>query len=190
MPSIADKDLIAKSKCLAYDVRNALEDTKVWGKAAERQQAINKAFSEFKLPAYLKDIPEAQAALNEVKTALPTTLGKVGQVVGPIARTAARIAGPVGMGMNLYDAGQMARETQLGERLQQGQGKLAQQAYRNGLGMTYQGPQLSPTEAQNILSSGSQRDIKYFGGEDNLTKMIRQKAAEKVLGPIAPTNLQ
>jgi hypothetical protein len=41
------------SKDLAYDLRTSLEDTSVWGKAAERQQAINKAFSEY-YPA-LKD---------------------------------------------------------------------------------------------------------------------------------------
>ncbi len=41
------------SKSLAYDLRTSLEDPNVWGKAAQRQQSINKAFSEY-LPA-LKD---------------------------------------------------------------------------------------------------------------------------------------
>lgn len=41
-------DFVRESKSLASDLRGALEDKAVWGKAAERQQAINKAFVEFK----------------------------------------------------------------------------------------------------------------------------------------------
>lgn len=43
-------DFVQKSKQLGYDVRRALEDKEVWGKAAERQQSINKAFGKFKTP--------------------------------------------------------------------------------------------------------------------------------------------
>ena len=46
-------DFINQAKNMAFDLRNGLEDTGVWGKAAQRQQAINKAFTEFN-PA-LKD---------------------------------------------------------------------------------------------------------------------------------------
>lgn len=46
-------DFVRESKKLAFDLRNQLEDKAVWGKAAERQQQINKAFTDFK-PA-LKD---------------------------------------------------------------------------------------------------------------------------------------
>ena len=117
---------------------------------------------------------------------VPGVMAQAGKVAGTVARGAGRVLGPVGMGMNLYDAGQMARETQLGGRLAQGQGQLAEQAFRNGPVQSYQGPQLQPQEAQNVLQSGSPRDIKYFGGEDRLQQMIRKKAAEKVLGPVAP----
>lgn len=139
--------------------------------------------------------PEGQAAMRDPRFAaaaesymgkVPGAMAQVGKVVGPLARGAARVAGPVGMGMNLYDAGQIARETQLGQRLAQGQGRMAQNTFRNGMNMTYQGPQLSPQEAQNMLELGSPRDIKYFGGEDRLRELMRKKAAEKVLGPIAP----
>lgn len=41
-------DFVRDSKELASKFRGALEDSKVWGKAAARQQAINKAFVEFK----------------------------------------------------------------------------------------------------------------------------------------------
>lgn len=139
--------------------------------------------------------PEGQAAMKDPRFAaaaesymgkVPGVMGQVGRVVGPVLKGVAKAAGPVGMGMNLYDAGQVARETQLGERLAQGQGKLAQQAFRNGPVQSYQGPQLSPQEAQNMLQSGSPRDIQYFGGKDRLQELIRKKAAEKVLGPVAP----
>jgi len=137
-------------------------------------------------PEALKASPEFAAQASRFTSAMPSTLQQVGRIAGPIARGAARVAGPVGMGMSLYDAGQMARETQLGERLAAGQGRRAEQAFRGGMGMTYQGPQLSPQEAQNMLQSGSARDIQYFGGRDRLQELIRKKAAEKVLGPVAP----
>lgn len=46
-------DFVRTSKSLAHELRTSLEDTGVWGKAAERQNAINGAFSEY-LPS-LKD---------------------------------------------------------------------------------------------------------------------------------------
>jgi len=130
--------------------------------------------------------PEVAAAFEAYGGAVPSKMAQVGRVLGPVARGAARVAGPAGMAYNLYEAGQVADQTQLGQRLAQGQGQSAEQAFRGGLGMSYQGPQLSPQEAQNVLSSGSQRDIQYFGGQDKLSEMIRKKAAEKVLGPVAP----
>lgn len=46
-------DFLNITKGLAKDIRMGLEDSSVWGKAASRQQSINKAFSEY-LPS-LKD---------------------------------------------------------------------------------------------------------------------------------------
>lgn len=148
------------------------------------KQGLEKALKSFQAPAYLTD--EARAGLAAVQGAFPSTAQKVGQAVMPFVRGAAKVAGPVGMGYNLYEAGQAARDTELGQRLAQGQAQAAEQMFRGGMNQTYQGPQLSPQEAQNVLQSGSQRDIQYFGGQDKLSQMIRRKAAEKVLGPIAP----
>lgn len=53
LPGVAERDFINTTKDLAFKARTALEDPAVWGKAAERQQAINGAFKEF-LPT-LKD---------------------------------------------------------------------------------------------------------------------------------------
>ena len=151
-------------------------------------EGLEKAFKTYQAPAYMA--PEAVQSLNATRSAFPSTMQKVGQAVGgvagPVLRGAARVAGPVGMGMSVYDAGSMARETGLGERLQQGQGSRAEQAFRAGPVQTYQGPQLDAQQAQRVLQSGSARDIRYFGGEDNLREQMRRKAAARVTGPIAP----
>jgi len=128
---------------------------------------------------YMKNPAFAQAA-EQYAGKVPGVMGQVGRVAGPIARGAVKALGPVGMGMNMYDAGQMARETQLGERLAQGQGQRAEAAFRGGPVQTYQGPQLAPQEAQNVLESGSARDKQYFN--DQLQMAVRLKAAKKVLG--------
>lgn len=143
-------------------------------------QGLSKAFSTYQVPGYVSE--EALQSFNAVKGAAPTTMSKIGAVAGPIARGVARVAGPVGTAYNLYEAGQMARDTELGQRLAQGQGQLAEQAFRQGPVQTYQGPPLSAYEAQNVLSSGSKRDIDYFGGADRLNMIIRLQAAKKVLG--------
>lgn len=153
-------------------------------KDAINTQGLEKAFKTFEAPKYMS--AEAVDGLNAVKNAFPSGIQKLGQVAAPIARGVARVAGPAGIAYNLYEAGQAARDTQLGERLAQGQAQRAEQAFRAGPVKTYQGPQLQPQEAQNVLQSGSARDIQYFGGRDNLSDMIRRKAAEKVLGPIPP----
>jgi hypothetical protein len=44
----------------------------------------------------------------------------------------------------------------------------------------------TPQEAQNIMASGDQRMINMYGGKDRLAELMRQKAAERVLGPVAP----
>ena len=43
-------DFVSKAKTMSHDFRTALEDPSVWGKAAERQQAINTAFRDY-MPA-------------------------------------------------------------------------------------------------------------------------------------------
>jgi len=133
-----------------------------------------------KFQALLTSNPEVASAFKAYSGAVPGVMGQIGRVAGPLLRGAAKVAGPVGMGMNMYDAGQMARETQLGQRLQQGQGQQAEQAFRAGPVQTYQGPQLNTQEQQNVMASGSARDKQYFNDQMNMA--IRLKAAKKVLG--------
>lgn len=113
----------------------------------------------------------AQAYLNTV----PTYTQQAMKVVAPLAKGALKVAGPVGTAYNVYEAGQLARETQLGEKLAGGQGQRAEQAFRNM--NTQYGRPISPQEEQNVMAYGSQRDIQA---------LIRRKAAQRVLGPIAP----
>lgn len=87
-------------------------------------------FSKFTMPARLASSAEGQALEQAVRSAGPGLGSRIASTFAPLARTAGRVVGPVGMAMNAYDAGQMARQTELGSRLAQGQGGLAQQAYR------------------------------------------------------------
>jgi hypothetical protein len=128
---------------------------------------------------YMKNPAFAQAA-ESYAGKVPGIMEQIGRVAGPVARGAVKALGPVGMGLNMYDAGQMARQTQLGERLAQGQGQQAEQAFRQGPVQSYQGPQLDAQQAQNVMQNASPRDRQYFN--DQLNMAIRLKAAKKVLG--------
>lgn len=119
--------------------------------------------------------PQLAAMADAYLKVVPTYGQQAMKVAAPIARGALKVAGPAGMAYNMYEAGQMARETQLGEKLAGGQGQRAEQAFRNM--NTQYGAPISPQEEQNVMASGSQRDIQA---------LIRRKAAQRVLGPVAP----
>lgn len=80
--------------------------------------------------AKIMNNPATRDAAEAFISQVPGVMTQVGKVAMPLVRTVGKVAGPVGIGMNLYDAGQMARDTQLGERLANGQGQMAQHAYR------------------------------------------------------------
>jgi hypothetical protein len=139
---------------------------------------------------YMNNPAFKQAAESYVGK-VPSAMQQVGKVVGPLARGAGRVLGPVGMAMNINDAQQFAEQSQLGERLAQGQGAVAPNAFRNmnvpyGQGFTNT---MSPDQAQAVLESGNERDIIAFGGRDRLNELMRQKAAERVIGPVAPQGM-
>jgi hypothetical protein len=130
------------------------------------------ALTNFQLPAYLANDAEAVAAFNALKQQAQSAPSMFSRVAGPLVRGAAKIAGPVGLGMNIYDASQYAQESELGPRLAQGQGRMAQQAFRN-MAANQQYGGLTP-EQQQILE------------QDKIDQAIRRKAAERVLGPMVP----
>jgi hypothetical protein len=118
----------------------------------------------FKLPGNLANDAQAVAALREVQNAIPGTMSKIGAGLAPLARGVGRVAGPAGMALNVYDAAQTARETDLGGRLVTGEGQRAQQASTNMLNRNVSGYTPNPQEAQNILASGDERMINMYGG--------------------------
>lgn len=104
------------------------------------------------------------------------SIGGAASAAAPVLNTAARVAGPAGAAYNLYQAGQMARETELGSRLDQGQGQRAEQAFRNinpGYGEAFRNT-ITPQQARDILASNSTRDITAFGG----TAFLRKRAGQ------------
>jgi hypothetical protein len=137
--------------------------------------------------------PELAAKAAAYLQAVPGYGTQAMRVAAPILKGAARVAGPVGLGYDLYQAGQLARETQLGERLAQGQGAQAAQAYRNMLNQNISGYQVKPDEAANLLASGDERTINIYGGRARLNEIVqgavRGQAAKRALQPIAPTQL-
>ena len=120
---------------------------------------------------FMKNPAFAQAAESYIGK-VPGVGSQAMKVAGPLLRGAAKVAGPVGLGMNIYDAGQYAQESQLGPRLAQGQGRMAQQAFRN-MAANQQYGGLTP-EQQAMLE------------QDKIDQAIRRKAAQKVLGPVIP----
>jgi hypothetical protein len=110
------------------------------------------------------------------KIAMSKIMQTAGQVAGPALNTAARVAGPAGLAYNMYEAGNMARDTQLGERLGAGQGGSAEQAFRNintQYGDAFRNT-VTAQQARDILASGSTRDIAAFGG----AAFLRQRAGQ------------
>ena len=141
-------------------------------------------------------LPSASSFLNKpLAEAVPEYLQGLKQIPGQalngaknVIRGAGRLAGPIGLGMNAYDAAQYAQEAELGNRLAQGQGQTAEQNFR-GLNTPINGP-ISPDEAQALLENGSPRDIEAAGGQARINALIRAAAAQKALQPIAPTPIQ
>lgn len=86
-PSDEAYGFVQKVKSLAYDARTSLEDESVWGKAAERQQSINKAFKEF-LPT-LKDFEKKfTSTVNEERVIDP---GKINTYVNQLGKPNAEL---------------------------------------------------------------------------------------------------
>jgi hypothetical protein len=65
------------------------------------EKGLEKAFKTYQPPAYLDDT--GRAALKGVQESFPTGMQKLGRAAGLVGRTAARVAGPVGLAMTAYD---------------------------------------------------------------------------------------
>jgi hypothetical protein len=121
-----------------------------------------------------ESVPIQQVAQQTARTAAPaeaSMMSRASQMASQYAPAmraglgmAGRVAGPAGLAMGAYDAGQVARETDLGGRLAAGQGQRAQQASTNMLNRNVSGYTPNPQEARNLLDSGDERTINMYGG--------------------------
>ena len=132
--------------------------------------------------------PQFAQAAQKFVSATPTYGQQAMKVVTPFLKGAARVAGPAGMAANLYEAQPYLAEA--GPQLSSGQaqGRMAQ-AQQMAINRPTPAP-LSPQEASNLLASGDERTINIYGGRGRLNEIvktgIRQLAAQRVLGPVAP----
>ena len=138
--------------------------------------------------ALQKANPQFAANAAKYVEATPGMLAQAGRMVRPLAVGAARVAGPVGMAANLYEAAPYLE--QAGPELTSGraQNRIAQ-AQQTMLNRPTPQP-LTPQEASNLLQSDDQRTINIYGGRAHLEALvksgIRQKAASRILSPVAP----
>ena len=132
----------------------------------------------------IRAMPEAK----ELVQLVPGRMQQIGRVLGPVVRGAGKVLGPAGLALNAYDASQYAQESGLGQRLAEGQGQRAEQAFRQH--NTQYGAPISPEQAQAVLQSGSPRDIEGLGGQEFLNSVIRQQAAAQALKPVRPVRPQ
>jgi len=132
--------------------------------------------------------PEFASAAQAYLKTVPTYGQQAMKVVSPLLKGAARVAGPVGMAANLYEAAPYLEKA--GPELSSGaaQGRMAD-AQRMMLNRPTPAP-LTPQEASNLLQSDDARTINIYGGRASLEALVksgvRQKAASRVLGPVAP----
>lgn len=144
---------------------------------------------------YLESAPEVKGLMGSedfaklyetYKGAVPGKLAQVGKVLGPVARGAARVAGPAGLAYDIYEAYPYYEQANVPERLASGEiRQTMNQARRAPLNAPTPAP-LSQQEAQNLYQSGDQRLIDIYKNDAALKDLIRRKAAEKVLGPVVP----
>lgn len=101
--------------------------------------------------------------------------------VGNAARLAGRLAGGAGLAYGAYEASEFLAEIDYGESMNEGQGKLAEEAFKNK-NTDFSHLEISPQQANDILNQpdtpGKQRDIESFGGEEKLRQIAGLKPLE------------
>lgn len=143
-------------------------------------KGLDKAFKEFSAPEYLDKT--GREALKATQSGFPSTMTKVGRAIAPVARTAARVAGPVGTAMQVAEAMPYMEQSQIGQRTKTGEVGQLMRGSRNMMLNQPTAQPLSPVEAENLLGSGNRRMMDIYGGEEALRMAVRRKAAQKVLG--------
>jgi len=114
--------------------------------------------------------PAAQEGTNFIAS-ITQKFAPMARAVAPVLNTLGRIAGPAGLAYNAYEGAQFAHEAELGKRLAEGQGRVAQTAFRNM--NTQYGAPITREQAIAVLQSGNPRDIAAFGGEQHLRQLAQ-----------------
>ena len=122
-------------------------------------------------------LTQAARGAMDVAKAAP---GYLAGMAGPAIRGAARVAGPVGMAYDVYQAGQFAQESELGRRLaEEGAANLAPQAFQN-ISVSGGGQyDIQPQEAANLLASNDERTINIYGGRQRLQAIAAGQSVGK-----------
>lgn len=146
-------------------------------------KGLDRAIKDFKAPAYLDEY--SRAALKATQEAFPSGLTKLGRAMAPVARTAARVAGPAGLAYDIYEAYPYYQQANVPQRLATGEVRQTMnQARMAPLNAPTPAP-LTAQEAQNLYQSGDQRLINIYQNDAELKNLMRRRAAERVL-PVAP----
>lgn len=168
----------------------------LWNKLKEVDPGIEKKVSQLYKSSgggnavrnWLTTSAEGQAFLANPQTArvaesylgaLPSKMEQAAKIAGPALRGAAKVLGPLGTAYNVYEAGQFAQESELGQRLAEGEGQYAPRAYRDlTLNRNVSQYQPSPQEAANLLASGDPRTVQMYGGAQALAQRAGQMPAQ------------
>jgi hypothetical protein len=93
-------------------------------------------------------------------------------------RVAGAATGIGGLMLGAYEVSEYLDETGFGDKIQQGAGQDAEKAFKN-INADFSKLDITPEQAQDILdqpdSPGKQRDLKAFGGEDELKKRASER---------------
>jgi hypothetical protein len=136
--------------------------------------------------ALRQSIPDFGAKAAQYIEAAPSMLQQAGRMVKPLAMGAARVAGPVGLAYDVSQAMPYLEQAEVGRRTQSGEvGQMMRQARRAQLNAPTAAP-LTAQEAANLVASGDQRMMQIYKEDAEIKNLMRRKAAEKVLGPVAP----
>ena len=115
--------------------------------------------------------PAAQQGAKFIES-ITAKFASMAQAVAPVLNTVGRVAGPLGTAYNVYEAGKFAHDAELGKKLAEGQGRVAQNVFRQN--NTQYGAPVTRDQARAVLQSGSERDIYAFGGREKLQAIAGQ----------------
>ena len=199
----AGGEMLSQASRLASQFGDAADTAKyfdLWNAADRAQPGIGAKITEIynkggggnAVKAWLTSTDEGKSFLANPKVAdiaknylgaLPTPTQQVGRVAGAAAKAvgsgALRALGPAGLAYDVYQAGEVARETELGPRLAAGQGQLAPAAAQAMMTQrNVSGYQPTPQEAANLLASGDQRTIEMYGGAQRLAQAAAARAPQ------------